>query len=73
MRARAFIRFIYMLGRHRCIGEHFATIQNKTIVATIINEFDLELVDGHVPKRYSSIRPLCVYLTTRACIVTFPS
>ncbi|KAL3895321.1 MAG: hypothetical protein SGCHY_004769 [Lobulomycetales sp.] len=37
-------------GRHRCIGEHFATIQNKTIVATIINEFDLELVDGHVPK-----------------------
>jgi len=36
-------------GRHRCIGEHFAFIQNKTIVATILNEFDIELVDGLFP------------------------
>jgi sterol 14-demethylase len=38
------------VGRHRCIGEHFAYIQNKVIVASIINEFDLELVGGDVPR-----------------------
>ncbi|KAJ3380334.1 Lanosterol 14-alpha-demethylase [Lobulomyces angularis] len=37
-------------GRHRCIGEHFAFIQLKTIVATIVNEFDLELVDNKFPE-----------------------
>ncbi|KAG1151301.1 hypothetical protein G6F37_001607 [Rhizopus arrhizus] len=38
-------------GRHRCIGEQFGYLQIKTIIATIIRLFDIELEDGKgVPK-----------------------
>ncbi|KAI7895803.1 lanosterol 14-alpha demethylase [Mucor mucedo] len=38
-------------GRHRCIGEQFGYLQIKTIIATMIRLFDLELEEGKsVPK-----------------------
>ncbi|KAI8364711.1 lanosterol 14-alpha demethylase [Radiomyces spectabilis] len=38
-------------GRHRCIGEQFGYLQIKTIIATFIRMFDIELEAGQsVPK-----------------------
>ncbi|KAG0175445.1 Lanosterol 14-alpha-demethylase [Apophysomyces sp. BC1034] len=38
-------------GRHRCIGETFGYLQIKTIIATYIRLFDIELEEGRgVPK-----------------------
>ncbi|KAI8981428.1 lanosterol 14-alpha demethylase [Pilobolus umbonatus] len=38
-------------GRHRCIGEQFGYLQIKTIIATLIRTFDIELEPGcGVPK-----------------------
>jgi sterol 14-demethylase len=50
-------------GRHRCIGEQFATVQLVTITATMVREFKFRTVDGskNVPATdYSSLfsRPL---------------
>jgi sterol 14-demethylase len=36
-------------GRHRCIGEAFAAIQIKTIVAIFLREFDFELYQNKFP------------------------
>ncbi|CAG8433729.1 10424_t:CDS:2 [Diversispora eburnea] len=36
-------------GRHRCIGEQFAYVQIKTIIATLVRKFDFELVNGKLP------------------------
>lgn len=36
-------------GRHRCIGEGFAYVQLKTIVSTLIRNFEFDLVDGYFP------------------------
>lgn len=35
-------------GRHRCIGEAFAYVQLKTIIATIVQIFDWKFPDGKV-------------------------
>jgi sterol 14alpha-demethylase len=50
-------------GRHRCIGEQFATVQLVTIMATMVRLFKLKNVDGSknvVGTDYSSLfsRPL---------------
>ncbi|GAN01879.1 cytochrome P450 [Mucor ambiguus] len=37
-------------GRHRCIGETFGYLQIKTIIATMIRMFDIELEGKSVPK-----------------------
>jgi len=37
-------------GRHRCIGEQFATVQLGSIISTFIREFEFELPgDGKIP------------------------
>ncbi|CAG8717422.1 34310_t:CDS:2, partial [Racocetra persica] len=36
-------------GRHRCIGESFAYVQIKTILATFVRTFDLELLNNKFP------------------------
>ncbi|CAG8496846.1 5792_t:CDS:2 [Cetraspora pellucida] len=36
-------------GRHRCIGEPFAYLQIKTIIATLVRIFDLELLNNKFP------------------------
>jgi cytochrome P450 len=43
-------------GRHRCIGEAFAYVQIKTIVAHFMRQFNHELVDAKFPKHdFSSL------------------
>ncbi|KAL1919848.1 uncharacterized protein VTP21DRAFT_1779 [Calcarisporiella thermophila] len=42
-------------GRHRCIGENFAYVQVKTVLATFIRYFDIELVDEFPKPDYSSM------------------
>ncbi|CAG8606067.1 5058_t:CDS:2 [Acaulospora morrowiae] len=37
-------------GRHRCIGEPFAYLQIKTILATIVRTFKFELPDNKLPE-----------------------
>ncbi|KAI8871546.1 cytochrome P450 CYP51F1 [Ramicandelaber brevisporus] len=37
-------------GRHRCIGEQFAYVQIKTIVATLVREFDFSLTKHGFPQ-----------------------
>ncbi|KAJ1958512.1 Lanosterol 14-alpha-demethylase [Dispira parvispora] len=37
-------------GRHRCIGEPFAYLQIKTILATLVREFDFALTDEGMAK-----------------------
>ncbi|XP_072046589.1 lanosterol 14-alpha demethylase-like [Amphiura filiformis] len=36
-------------GRHRCIGEHFAQLQMKTIWSVLLRKFEFDLVDGQFP------------------------
>ncbi|KAF2456671.1 eburicol 14 alpha-demethylase-like protein [Lineolata rhizophorae] len=50
-------------GRHRCIGEQFAYVQLRTVLATLVREFKFRNVDGSnkvVGTDYSSLfsRPL---------------
>nr|KAG5708394.1 hypothetical protein BaRGS_034425 [Batillaria attramentaria] len=37
-------------GRHRCIGESFAYVQIKTLVATMLRTYEFHLVDGYFPE-----------------------
>jgi sterol 14-demethylase len=37
-------------GVHKCMGEKFAFLQVKTILYTLLREFDFELVSGKVPE-----------------------
>ncbi|KAL1919895.1 uncharacterized protein VTP21DRAFT_1827 [Calcarisporiella thermophila] len=37
-------------GRHRCIGETFAYVQLKSIIATFVRMFDVELTEKGLPK-----------------------
>ncbi|KAL1923258.1 uncharacterized protein VTP21DRAFT_9634 [Calcarisporiella thermophila] len=37
-------------GRHRCIGETFAFLQIKSIVATMVREFDFNITEKGVPQ-----------------------
>lgn len=37
-------------GRHRCIGESFAYVQIKVIMAIILRTYELDLVDGYFPE-----------------------
>jgi sterol 14-demethylase len=32
-----------VVGRHRCIGEQFAYVQLKTIIATVLMNYEIEL------------------------------
>lgn len=36
-------------GTHRCLGERFAILQTKAVVATILESFDLQTVSGKAP------------------------
>ena len=33
-------------GRHTCLGEHFGYLQIKTILAVLLQNFELELTNG---------------------------
>ncbi len=34
-------------GRHRCIGEHYAYLQLTVVMAIMVREFKLSIIDGH--------------------------
>eukprot|EP00755_Sulcionema_specki_P035286 Sspe_Gene.2435::Locus_811_Transcript_1_1_Confidence_1.000_Length_1671::g.2435::m.2435/K05917/CYP51; sterol 14-demethylase len=36
-------------GAHRCLGERFGRLQTRVVVATILNDYDIEIVGGSVP------------------------
>ncbi|KAM9288362.1 LOW QUALITY PROTEIN: lanosterol 14-alpha demethylase [Cariama cristata] len=36
-------------GRHRCIGEHFAYVQIKTIWSTLLRLYEFDLIDDYFP------------------------
>eukprot|EP01064_Diplonema_japonicum_P005930 TRINITY_DN13914_c5_g1_i1.p1 TRINITY_DN13914_c5_g1~~TRINITY_DN13914_c5_g1_i1.p1 ORF type:complete len:495 (+),score=74.45 TRINITY_DN13914_c5_g1_i1:62-1486(+) len=36
-------------GTHRCLGERFGTMQTKVVISTILNDYDIELVQEKVP------------------------
>ena len=42
--------FYFKIGRHRCIGEPFAYVQIKTILATFVRTFNLELHNNKFPE-----------------------
>ena len=42
-------------GARVCIGEHFATIESMIALASIVQDFDLELVPGHPIEFFASI------------------
>lgn len=41
--------YVFITGRHRCIGENFAYVQIKTIWSTLLRLYDFDLVDGYFP------------------------
>ncbi|CAK9293009.1 unnamed protein product [Gordionus sp. m RMFG-2023] len=43
---RKFSYFPFGAGRHRCVGEAFAYIQIKTLVSTLLVNFEFSLVEG---------------------------
>src|SRR5262249_45618670 len=51
--------FPFLGGPHQCIGNEFAMLEMRLIVAMILRKFDLELVPGQViqPMASLAIRP----------------
>jgi cytochrome P450 len=51
--------FPFLAGPHQCIGNEFAMLEMRLIVAQVLQKFDLELVDGPpiVPRASLSLRP----------------
>jgi sterol 14-demethylase len=45
-----YVYFLFCIGRHRCIGEPFAYIQIKTIIAVFVRMFDLALHENKFPE-----------------------
>ena len=37
-------------GAHKCLGERFGTLQSKTVFSTILNDYEIELINGKVPE-----------------------
>ncbi|KAI6654098.1 Lanosterol 14-alpha demethylase-like [Oopsacas minuta] len=37
-------------GRHRCVGELFAYVQIKSLIAYLVRHFEFELIDGRFPE-----------------------
>ncbi len=42
-------------GRHRCLGNAFAILQMKTIVAVLLNRYDFELLPGPVETDFARV------------------
>lgn len=42
-------------GRHRCIGESFAYVQNKTIWSVLLEQFELSAVTDFPEPNYQSM------------------
>lgn len=43
-------------GRHRCVGELFAYVQIKSLIAFLVRHFEFELIDGKFPEiNYSTM------------------
>jgi cytochrome P450 len=53
------VYFPFLSGPHQCIGNEFAMLEMRLIVAMVLREFDLELLPGQViePKGSLTIRP----------------
>lgn len=42
-------------GRHSCPGRHLASLLGKTVLGTILRDYDIKLLDGETSKPQNSV------------------